>query len=95
MSMLQEQMADAQRFNKHFPDTPCLGFYAGGEIGPMALVGNRDIFQKGKAAVQGFTAVFLLFIVPEAIPGAFQFDDSNENVVKYLEDQLSVIAMSS
>lgn len=94
MSMLRERMADAQRFNKYFPDTPCVGFYAGGEIGPMALVGNRDIFQKGKAAVQGFTAVFLLFIVPEAIPGAFHFDDSNENVAKYLEDRLSVMTMS-
>lgn len=93
--MLREQMADAKRFHKHFPDIPCLGFYAGGEIGPMAMVGNVDVFQTGKAAVQGFTAVFALFIVPEVTPGAFSFDDSDQNVARYLDERMAETAMST
>jgi len=39
---------------------------AGGEIGPKALAGNETcVFQKGNAAIQGFTTVFVLFIVPK------------------------------
>lgn len=94
-SMLREQMADAKRFHNHFPDIPCLGFYAGGEIGPMAMVGNIDVFQTGKAAVQGFTAVFALFIVPEVKPGAFSFDDSNENVARYLDQRMGETPLST
>lgn len=83
-SMLREEMADAKRFHKHFPGVDLCGFYAGGEIGPMAMVGKRDIFRSGKAAVQGFTAVFALFIVPAMKPGAFYLDDSPDNVLQFV-----------
>jgi hypothetical protein len=87
-SMLREEMADAKRFHKHFPDVNLCGFYAGGEIGPMAMVGKRDIFQSGKAAVQGFTAVFALFIVPAMRPGSFHLDDSPDNVLNFITQSM-------
>jgi hypothetical protein len=33
---------DASHLEAHFPNLPCLGFYAGGEIGPMAKVRTRE-----------------------------------------------------
>merc|ERR1712232_1178920 len=39
--LIAETMADATRFSNGFPNVPCLGFYAGGEIGPLALAGNE------------------------------------------------------
>jgi len=88
-SLLREEMADAKRFHKHFPDVNLCGFYAGGEIGPMAMVGKRDVFQSGKAAIQGFTAVFALFIVPARKSGTFHLDDGPENVIKFVTESLS------
>lgn len=68
-SLLGRHMADASIFASKFPHVPCLGFYAGGEIGPLALAGKRhSVFRQGQAALQGFTAVFALFVVPK-----FQF----------------------
>lgn len=86
--LLPEKMADAQRFHNHFPGVPCLGFYAMGEIGPTALVGNENVFQSGKASVQGFTAVFALFILPAVEPGSFQIDDGVENVSTFVQSKL-------
>lgn len=88
-SMLRREMADATLFHKHFPDVGLCGYYAGGEIGPMAMVGKRNIFQSGKAAVQGFTAVFALFIVPVVKPGSFQIDDSPENIMQFVKASLA------
>ena len=51
--LIPERMSDALRFAKVFPDVPCLGFYANGEFGPMALAGNENVFQSGKSAHQG------------------------------------------
>jgi len=91
-SLLRESMADATRFHKHFPETPCCGFYAGGEIGPMALARCHDnVFQRGKAAVQGFTAVFALFIVPVAQPRTYELDDSDENVALFVRNRLGIL----
>lgn len=83
---------------------PCLGFYAGGEIGPLALarrrrpcsdtVGYRSgarfnqncleaatLFQHGGVALQGFTVVFALFVVPVFDLSSFpDVDDSEANV---------------
>mmetsp|Transcript_1022 Transcript_1022/g.1281 ORF Transcript_1022/g.1281 Transcript_1022/m.1281 type:complete len:543 (+) Transcript_1022:123-1751(+) len=88
--MLQEEMADATRFAKFFPDVPCLGFYAGGEIGPMALAGNENVFQTGRATVQGFTAVFALFIVPILENHDYHhLDDCRENVTSFVQSRLS------
>ena len=42
-SFLCERMADATRFARVFPHVPCLGFYADGEIGPLALAGRRPV----------------------------------------------------
>ena len=66
-----------------------MGFYAGGEIGPLALAGNEKVFQKGKAAVQGFTAVFALFIVPVTDSPNYHLDDCRENVTAFVESNLS------
>jgi small ligand-binding sensory domain FIST len=87
--LIQETMADATRFAKVFPEVPCLGFYAGGEIGPMALAGNQNVFQTGRAAVQGFTAVFALFIVPVVKNLNYHLDDCSENVDRYVESCLA------
>lgn len=86
--LIRERMADAARFHKHFPLTPCLGFYAGGEIGPMALAGHENVFQRGKVAVQGFTAVFAVFIVPLVEPPTFDLDDCKENVAEFVKSRL-------
>ena len=51
--LIPESMSDATRFAKVFPDVPCLGFYANGEFGPMALAGNENVFQSGRSAHQG------------------------------------------
>jgi small ligand-binding sensory domain FIST len=56
--LIPEEMSDATRFAKGFPKVPCLGFYAGGEIGPLALAGNEKVFQTGRAAVQGVSITF-------------------------------------
>jgi small ligand-binding sensory domain FIST len=87
--LIPEDMADAKRFHKEFPNVPCLGFYAGGEIGPMALAGNENVFQTGRASVQGFTAVFCLFIVPVVERQRQMLDDCNENVNRFVATRLS------
>lgn len=86
--LIPEAMADATRFAKVFPDVPCLGFYAGGEIGPVALAGSHNVFRKGRAAVQGFTAVFCLFIVPVVERRDYNLDDCPESVQAYVRDRL-------
>lgn len=88
--LIREAMGDAQRFANVFPDVPCLGFYAGGEIGPLALARNENVFQTGRVALQGFTVVFALFIVPvaEARP-TYQLDDCQENVLNFVNSHLS------
>ena len=82
--MMGEEMMDANHFNHHF-DLPCLGFYAGGEIGPMAKADNTNVFQQGKVALQGFTVVFGVFVVP--IPTATKYlrlDDSDQNCRQHM-----------
>ncbi len=86
--LIQEEMADATRFAKVFPEVPCLGFYAGGEVGPLALAANQNVFRKGKAAVQGFTAVFCLFIVPVVERRNYLLDDSPDAVQSYIRNRL-------
>lgn len=89
-SLITEEMADAKRFAKAFPNVPCLGFYAGGEIGPLALAGRQSVFQQGNAGVQGFTAVFALFIVPRfaALEHTMGIDDSKDSVDAFWESRL-------
>ena len=86
--LIGEDMADATRFANAFPGVPCLGYYAGGEIGPTALAGNRNVFRQGRAAVQGFTAVFCLFIVPVERRD-YALDDSPDAVRAFVDERLS------
>jgi hypothetical protein len=86
--LLPEKMSDATRFARVFPSVPCLGFYAGGEIGPLALAGNENIFQTGRAALQGFTAVFALFIVPKVDKPNYHLDDSFESIQRFIKVRL-------
>jgi small ligand-binding sensory domain FIST len=53
--MDDETMADARRFNNLFPEVPCLGFYAGGEIGPLARArrNGHNVYRQGSVAFQG------------------------------------------
>lgn len=46
--LIRDDMADAKRFRRAFPNVPCLGFYAGGEIGPLAQAARKEVFQSGK-----------------------------------------------
>jgi len=86
--LITERMGDAERFADVFRDVPLLGFYAGGEIGPTARVGQRCVFQRGHTTLQGFTAVFALFIVPIVDVGSIQLDDSPQNVKSFLAAEL-------
>jgi small ligand-binding sensory domain FIST len=89
-SILREEMSDAKQFHKYFPKTNLCGFYAGGEIGPMAMAEQSRVFQRGKAAVQGFTAVFALFIVPSISLSDFHLDDSPENTSTFMKEFTSI-----
>jgi hypothetical protein len=60
---------DARAFSEAFPDTPLAGFYCGGEVGPRAVFRESDAGAAargatGGAALQAFTCMFGLFIVP-------------------------------
>lgn len=55
-------------FAQAMPDIGLSGFFAGGEIGPEALAAlPLDSEYRGKAQVQGFTAVFGTFFVPQYV----------------------------
>ena len=59
---------DARAFAAAFPRAPLIGLPAGGEIGPAAggpPVRAGEVTQRGHAELQGFTAVFGLFAVPD------------------------------
>ncbi|GAX26095.1 hypothetical protein FisN_42Hh011 [Fistulifera solaris] len=84
--LLREEMADAKRFRKAFPNIPCLGFYAGGEIGPLAQAARQEVFQFGKAALQGFTVVFAVFVVPKIDLSTFHLDDGEDSVNLFATD---------
>eukprot|EP00930_Biecheleria_cincta_P042683 TRINITY_DN29373_c0_g1_i1.p1 TRINITY_DN29373_c0_g1~~TRINITY_DN29373_c0_g1_i1.p1 ORF type:complete len:563 (+),score=100.23 TRINITY_DN29373_c0_g1_i1:26-1714(+) len=65
---------DARLFQAHFPTTPLLGHYAGGEVGPMLIDGGDETeFLCGNACIQGFTAVFGIFLVPRKQAASRQF----------------------
>ncbi|CAJ1445126.1 unnamed protein product [Effrenium voratum] len=65
---------DASLFQEQFPQAPLMGFYAAGEIGPSVDEDSDHAFLRGNACLQGFTAVYGLFLVPsKRIPSiAFQ-----------------------
>lgn len=62
--MFGRDAKDAALFKAQFPRAPLMGFYAAGEIGPQVEDGAEHAFLRGNACLQGFTAVFGLFLVP-------------------------------
>lgn len=86
-SFIQSAMMDASHFQEQFPCVPLIGYYAGGEIGPQALADDHGVFQAGNVAVQGFTVVFGLFIIPRQDGKAAalyrSIDDSPEKISEY------------
>lgn len=99
--LIHKRMADATAFSEAFGgEVPCIGFYAGGEIGPLATAPapnteGRNLFQRGKAALQGFTAVFALFIAPEVNLRQADIDDSPEHVSDFISKHLTPQQASS
>ena len=99
--LLRKPMADANAFSKAFGgEVPCIGFYAGGEIGPLAKAPapdaeSRNLFQRGKAALQGFTAVFALFIAPKVDLRQVEIDDSPDRVSEFISNQLPAAQVAS
>jgi hypothetical protein len=92
--LIRERMSDATRFSKLFPEVPCLGFYAGGEIGPLAMAGKENVFQTGQTALQGFTVVFALFIVPLVEHRVLHhLDDCPENVTQFVQGRLRPVIL--
>jgi small ligand-binding sensory domain FIST len=84
-----EAAFDASTFCKTFDQTPLIGCYAGGEIGPPLLADAppSKLFQVGGATVHGFTAVFGMFIVPQRQPRATElaFADADAVAAAYEE----------
>ena len=94
--LLTEDQADAKRFARVFPTVPLLGFYAAGEIGPRAVVGRQQsVFQQGHACLQGFTAVFSLFIVPKVDLASMRLDDSEESINAFLRGRFGAVGGST
>lgn len=46
--VIPREMSDARIFAARFPSVPCLGFYAGGEIGPDVIPGRQSLEQSKK-----------------------------------------------
>eukprot|EP00927_Polykrikos_kofoidii_P044187 TRINITY_DN38223_c0_g1_i1.p1 TRINITY_DN38223_c0_g1~~TRINITY_DN38223_c0_g1_i1.p1 ORF type:complete len:506 (-),score=108.36 TRINITY_DN38223_c0_g1_i1:59-1423(-) len=71
-SMFHREAVDARLFQEEFPEAPLLGSYSGGEVGPKVdseseeeeEVELKNAFLRGNAQIQGFTAVFGVFLVP-------------------------------
>ncbi|CAE7386364.1 unnamed protein product [Symbiodinium natans] len=61
-----EDFQDLSHFKAAFPRKPLLGIWANGEIGPQALAeaAPEEATRTGRAALQGFTAVFGIFRAP-------------------------------
>jgi len=86
-SLVSLEMADATIFSKYFNLISCIGFYAGGEIGPRLVTGaQNNVFRHGTSALQGFTAVFLVIIVPVQRPleKRLSFDESPERIDEFM-----------
>ena len=93
--MLKEDMLDATYFERTFPGVPLLGYYAGGEIGPEARVAREDAFMCSNAAVQGFTAVFGVFIVPERNLADFDMNLTAEDTEEAWEKHSRSVAVEA
>ena len=92
--MLGQAMADANCFAKAFPQVPCLGWYANGEIGPPAVVAatttpNHKAVQ-GACCLQGFTAIFLLFVAASPPPHSIAASASTNNTAGIQDDPESI-----
>jgi small ligand-binding sensory domain FIST len=93
--MLPVAMADATEFRRVFPDLPLHGFYAGGEIGPEARAANGRVFMHGRVKLQGFTAVFGVFVVPRVQLRDYHItaaEDTLETCQAYAQKKVAVEA---
>lgn len=94
-SIFSHDMGDVKAFSEVFTGVPCVGFYAGGEVGPLTRTGRNDVFAQGNSALQGFTAVFALFIVPPVKLRNVDLDDSRANVEAFCQEKLKQSRPSS
>merc|ERR1719195_272942 len=66
--MFGREASDAALFQAEFRQAQLMGYYAGGEVGPAvdedAPDDQQSAFLRGSAHLQGFTAVYGLFLVP-------------------------------
>jgi len=86
--LIDEDMEDASRFARVFPEVPCLGYFAGSEIGPLALVGGSNGYSN-RSAKQRSTAVVCLFIDPIAKRHVYDLDDTPEGVQAFVDQAMS------
>jgi small ligand-binding sensory domain FIST len=84
--LIDEDMEDASRFARVFPEVPCLGYFSGSEIGPLALVGGSN--DSTKTAKQRSTAVVCLFIDPIAKRRVYNLDDTPEAVQTFIDQAM-------
>jgi len=67
--MFGREASDAALFQAEFKQAQLMGYYAGGEVGPAidedAPDDQQNAFLRGNAQLQGFTAVYGLFLVPQ------------------------------
>jgi len=87
----EQPMVDARAFQAVFPEVPMAGFYAGGEIGPLALAQAEGFVatQTGSATLQGFTCVWGIFTVPkmsarDAVHLPSTVDTSPQSLLSYM-----------
>lgn len=90
-----EEFVDAKEFQAVFPSVPCVGFWAGGEIGPQALAeaSPEEATRTGRAALQGFTAVFGIFRAPA--PRRFGVQVDEQRLPTAVGEVLSRLAMEA
>jgi hypothetical protein len=98
-----DELDDVKSFEKHFPTATISGFYANGEIGPIKPELSEGEGNNGsetsllktvnfKSEVQGFTAVFGMFLKPTKLQKSVHFlniDASSSQVLSnYIKTKL-------
>jgi len=90
---------DAKAFAARYVAASLIGMYAGGEIGPKAAADAPPsrATQVGDASLQGFTAVYGLFIVPKrtVTPLDLAFSDAGAVASAYAHMRLQPAAVAS
>ncbi|CAJ1458292.1 unnamed protein product, partial [Effrenium voratum] len=83
---------DLAEFKAAFPGKPLVGFWANGEIGPQALAqaAPEEATRTGRAALQGFTAVFGVFRAPRPARRPLDLADPADLVRRHFAALLEV-----